>query len=327
MGARSRLAQAYYDLATLLDAGVPILRSLDILTQGRRGTLKHAFTRIRDSLSKGSSFSDAVDEQRKVFPEMDRMLIQAAETSGSLGDSFRMLSQWHEFVHRITWRVLTGMAYPIFCLHVAAFVFAGPQLILGEIGLGTYLAQALRVLMLLYVPAAVVIGILHFGPRAGLLRWLLDCLTLKIPIFGQAMYHLCVSRYARSFCMLYQAGVPMTECTQRAQRTTGNRVVADLFAGSTLSVRQGGTASDGLSPRLPAEYRDLWRIGEETGELDKTAAKVAEIAADRADLFFREFARWLPIVVWAAIAAVMVYMIFKTASRIPSFSGDFGDLR
>ena len=57
--------------------------------------------------------------------------------------------------------------------------------------------------------------------------------------------------------------------------------------------------------------------------MDKTAAKVAEIAADRADLFFREFARWFPVVVWAAIAAVLVYMIFKTASKIPSFSGDF----
>jgi type II secretory pathway component PulF len=121
--------------------------------------------------------------------------------------------------------------------------------------------------------------------------------------------------------MLYKSGVPITECTQRAHGATGNSVIADLFAGAVLSVRQGGLASDGLSTRLPAEYRDLWRIGEETGELDKTAAKVAEIAADRADLYFQEFARWFPIVIWAAIAAVLIYMIFQRASQIYDFSG------
>ncbi len=320
---RSGLAQAYYDLATLLDAGVPILRSLDILVQGRQGQLKHTFTRIRESLERGSSLSESVDKHRNTFPEMDRMLIQAAETSGSLGDAFKMLSQWHEFVHKITWKVLCGMVYPLFCLHAAAFIVPGPEVILGKIGLGAYLVQALRILSILYIPAALVIGIVYFGPRASFLRRLVDWLVLKIPIFGQAMYHLCVSRYAKAFGMLYKAGVPITECTQRATRVTGNLVIASLFSGAIQSVRKGGTVCEGFSTRLPAEYRDLWQIGEETGELDKTASKVAEIAADRADLFFQEFARWFPIVVWAVIAMVLVYMIFKTARQIPSFSGEF----
>jgi type II secretory pathway component PulF len=99
--------------------------------------------------------------------------------------------------------------------------------------------------------------------------------------------------------------------------------VARLFAGAVVTVRAGGTACAGLSERLPAEYRDLWQIGEETGELDKMADKIAEIAADRADLFFNEFGRWFPIVVWAVIAVILICMIFKTASQIPSFSGNF----
>lgn len=316
MGARSRLAQAYYDLASLLDSGVPILRSFDIMIQGRQGTLKRVLTRIRDSLARGSSVSDALDEQRRVFPEMDRMLIQAGETSGTLGDSFKMLSQWHEFVHRITWSVLSGMIYPLFCLHIAAFVFPAPALILGSMSLGAYLWQVLRILALMYVPAALILGILFLGPRAGILRWILDWLTLKIPLFGRAMYHLCVSRYAKAFAMLYKAGVPITECTERATRATGNLVIANLFAGAAQSVRQGGLACEGLSPRLRAEYRDLWRIGEETGELDKTAAKVGEIAADRADLFFHEFARWMPIAVWALGAVIMVSMILRLANQV-----------
>lgn len=323
MGAGSSLAQTYYDMATLLDAGVPILRSLDIIIQGREGFLKHIFTQIRESVSRGSSFSESVDKHPRVFREMDRMLIQAAETSGSLGDSFKMLSQWYEFVHKMTWRVLTGMIYPVFCLHGAAFIFPATAFIFGKVGLGGYLLRVLGILSMLYIPALVVIATVYMGPRTSFLRRFLDWLVLKIPIFGQAMYHLCVSRYAKAFGMLYKAGVPITECTQRANRVTGNLAMASLFAGAVLSVRKGSMACDGLSPRLPAEYRDLWRIGEETGELDKTVDKVAEIAADRADLFFHEFARWFPIVVWALIAVVLIIMIFKTASQIPSFSGDW----
>lgn len=323
MGSRTRLAQAYYDMATLQDAGVPILRSFDILIEGREGTLKQTLSQVRASVTQGSSLSESMDMHRKAFPEMDRMVIQAGETSGSLADSFKMLSQWHEFVHRITWRVLSGMLYPVFCLHLGALVAPAPALILGQIGFGPYLLAVLGTLSLLYLPAAIVIGIFYFGPRAGSLRRLIDWLTLKIPIFGQAMYHLCVSRYAKAFSMLYKAGVPITECTERANCATGNLVMTSLFAGAVRSVHDGGLACEGFSPRLPTEYRDLWRIGEESGQLDKTAAKVGEIAADRADLFFHEFARWLPIVIWAAIAMILIYMIFKTASQIPSFSGDF----
>ena len=316
MGARSRLAQTYYEMATLLDAGVPILRSLDILVQGRIGYLKRTFTQIRASVSKGSSFSESINMHPKVFREMDRMLIQAAETSGSLGDSFKMLSQWHEFVHKITWRFLGGMVYPVFCIHALAFLAPAMALIFGKIDLGGYFVRVLQILSLLYVPLALVLGALYFGPRTSFLRRWLDWLVLRIPVLSQAVYHLSVSRYAKAFAMLYKAGVPMTECTQRAHLVTGNLSVASLFAGATASVREGGTASDGLSQRLPAEYRDLWRIGEEAGELDKMADKVAEISADRADFFFTAFASGFPKVIYFAVMIIMAITVLYLWSHM-----------
>lgn len=316
VGTRNRLAESYYDMATLLDAGVPIMRSIDILVAGRQGQLKRTFGAVRESLAKGSSLSESVNEHRNVFPEMDRMLIQAAETSGLLGDSFKMLSQWHEFVHKITWRMISGMFYAVFCLHAAAFILPAVPLILGRIGFGGYFARVLEVLSFLYVPALLVIATAYFRPRTSVLRWSLDWLILRIPVLGQAVYHLAVSRYAKAFAMLYKAGVPITECTQRAQLVTGNAVVAGLFAGATISVREGALASDGLSSRLPAEYRDLWRIGEEAGELDKMADKVAEMAADRADLYFTAFASGFPKVIYFAVMAFMAVMVLYMWSHL-----------
>ncbi len=323
MGARSRLAQAYFDLATLLDAGVPILRSLDILVEGRQGSLKRTFRQIRESLSQGANLAESLNRHSKVFPDLDRMLIDAAETSGSLGDSFRMLSQWHEFVQRITRRMQMGLIYPFFILHVAAFVIRLPDFVLGKITLRQYLMQVLFVLSFLYIPTILVVAFIRLRDRIPLLRLPLDFVVLHIPVLGQAVYHISVCRYAKAFAMLYKAGVPITETAERATRATGNVIVAGQFAGGRESVRQGGMAWEGFSSRLPAEYRHLWQIGEETGELDKVATKVAEIAGDRADLFFTAFASGFPKVVYFTIMIFMAIMVLHMWSQIYGNIGTF----
>ncbi len=155
-----------------------------------------------------------------------------------------------------------------------------------------------------------IVGIRVYRPEVSrLIRLPVDYLVLRVPILGAAVYHLCISRYAKAFGMLYKAGVPIAESVERAGRAVGNEAVARLFRGSIASVRSGGMAWEGLSPRLPTEYRHLWQIGEESGELDKTVDKIAEISADRADLYFRGFARWFPMFIYAIIAGIMIYMI------------------
>lgn len=316
MASRTRLAQAYYDLAVLLDAGVPILRSLDMVIQGRQGHLKQVFSRIRESLSKGSSLAESMGEHRHSFPEMDRMLVEAAETAGSLNDSFKMLSQWHEFMHRITRRIQMGMLYPMFMLHIGALVYGVPSMVMGDLALSGYLMLVVRILLLFYVPATAIILLMRLQDRAPGVRVPFDFLVLKIPILGKGIYHLSICRYAKAFSMLYKGGVPITEATERATRATGNAIVAARFRGGIASVRQGGMAWEGFSRRLPTEYLQLWQIGEESGELDKTVDKIAEIAADRADLRFKEFAFWMPVFVWACIALILIRMIFKLFMRI-----------
>ena len=136
MNARSRLARAYYDLSVMLDAGVPIMRAFDIVIEGRRGYFNRVLSQVRDSLSKGSSLAESMEKHRHVFPTLDRMLVEAAEHSGSVGQVFKMLSEWHEFVQRIVSRMLMGLAYPFLILHAAAFTFPLPRFILGQLEIG-----------------------------------------------------------------------------------------------------------------------------------------------------------------------------------------------
>lgn len=309
MSSKTRLAQAYHDLSVMMDAGVPILRSLDIAIDGRRGYLKRVLSQIRESISKGSSLAEAVGDHRDVFRDMDLMLIDAAETSGSLSLAFKMLSQWYEFSHRIAQRMTMGLIYPVAVFHIAAFVFGIRGLVLGGMSLTEYLRHTLSILMLLYIPATAIIAAMALRDRVPALAYPLDFLVLRVPLLGRAVYHISVSRYAKAFAMMYGAGVPMTEVTERATQATGNMVVAGLFAGGIRNVRAGGLAWEGYSKRLLPQYLHLFQIGEETGELDRTASKIAEIAGDRADLMFTEFSKWFPRVVYAVVAGIMIYMI------------------
>lgn len=316
MSARNRLARAYYDLSVMLDAGVPIIRSLDIVIEGRTGYIKRVFSRIREMVSKGSTLAEAMDKHRHVFPTLDRMLIEAAETSGSLGESCRMLSEWHEFVQRIVVRMLSGLAYPFLILNAAAFIFPLPRLILGAIGFGRYMQSVVLTVIWIYILLAIVAVRVYRPETTRLLRLPMDYLALRIPLLGGAIYQLCISRYMRAFGMLYKAGVPIAESVERATQAVGNEAIAELFRGSIATIRGGGTAYDGLSPRLATEYRHLWQIGEETGELDKTVDKIAEISANRSTLYFNEFARWFPILIYFIIMGMMAYMIFMLAAQV-----------
>lgn len=307
MSTRTTLARAYFDLATLLDAGVPILRSFDILIEGRRGHFKRVLSQVRQSLSQGASLSEALNKHgRRTFPELDRMLIETADTAGSLPAACSMLSSWHEFLHKINRRIQMGMVYPCFILVFAAFITAAPAFFLGSMNMVQYLVHAARVLMVMFAPVIAVVLFVYFRERVPLLRVPLDFMVLRIPVLGRAIYHLSICRYAKAFAMLYSAGVPMTEVTERATRATGNVIVAGLFAGATETVRNGSTAWEGFCKRLTPEYLYLWQVGEETGELDKTVSKIAEIAADRADLYFAAFAAWLPRVAYFIIVIVIL---------------------
>ena len=323
MGHRTDLSQAYFDLATMMEAGMPILRSIDVVIEGRRGHLKQVFKRIHETISKGASVAEALGQHPRMFPDLDCMLIEAAETSGALVTSLSTLADWHRFVHRITAKMLAAMIYPIVILHIGMFVAHAPGAILGGATLAGYLLAVLRSLMFFYIPAAVIIALILLRERAPLLRWPLDVVVLRIPLLGLAVYHMSVSRYARAFGMLYGSGVPVIETTERATRATGNVVVARQFEGGNATVRAGGTVGEGFSQRIPNEYRQLWQVGEETGELDKITDKIAEIAGDRADLYFTAFAKWFPILVYVIVSIVLIIKIFGLYGQVYGNLGAF----
>ena len=312
----ARRANLYYKLATMVDAGIPLIRCLEMAAEGEIAAHRRALTDVRQLVGKNMGLAEAMAHHQGVFPEFDRVLVEAADTSGKLEECFKMLADWYQFVRRTKNTMLAGLCYPLVIVHIAALIMPLPGLVLGEVDFWQYLLAVARALSVFYVPVAVIWLTLLLAPKWGPTRVLLDAVALKVPLLGRGIRELSISRFCRAFNMLYKAGIPITESFAKAPRVTGNRVVARMFEGGALAVAQGREAGTGLSRSLPTEYVDLWRIGEESGQLDKSVDKIAEISADRAEMWLSEFARWLPRLVYFAIVVMMVLQILRMAGRI-----------
>ena len=303
----------YHNFSIMLDAGVPLLKSLRTASEGLRGKRARAFESMVEIISKGESLAGAMAQFPKVFNRLEVMIVDAGETSGELVGAVKGLADWFSFRDRIRKIVITGLVLPVVIIHIIAFLPSLPFLLFGMISVTEYFQNAFTVLLLFYVPAVIIWGVIKFTPQEGILRNLLENLVMTIPVLGKGVLLLGLSRYAQTFHILLKAGVPAVGCAEKAAEVTGNTVVRNLVVGAAQSAHEGQLFSDGFSPQLPVEFRESWRIGEETGELDEVTKRIAEANYERAEYLVKEFCRWVPRIIYFLLIIYQALRILQAA--------------
>jgi type IV pilus assembly protein PilC len=312
------LAMAYNNLSSMLDAGVPILRSLKTVSPGLKRRTKRAFVGLAEGVSKGNTLAETMRLHPKVFSPVDVMLIEVAEKSGNLPDMIGLLSRWHEMSNRMLKKIRTGLILPAMILVLVAFLVPMVDFALGGWNVNSYLFSVARILLMFSIPAAILILIIRFAPKTGPIRRLLDRIVLHIPIFGKAIRNLALSRFCWAFHMLSAAGVPVTDSVGMAASVTGNTVVGDLFRPAVDSVNAGSSICEGLSSSLPPELVEMWKVGEETGQLDEVSKRLADKYGEAAEFWLDQFAFWFPRFVYGLLAIYMIVKVFEGYSKIYS---------
>ena len=308
-------AEMYQGLSAMLEAGVPILRSLRTLGERRRGSLGRALRALAAGVEAGNRPAETMKRHPKVFGPLDVLVVDVADTAGTLPEALKMLAEWYELRDRIRRTVLSGLALPLVILHIAALVVPLPRMIMGETTLFQYGLSALSLVSLFYIPAAVIVAVAKLTPKSGVARRVLDRVTLCIPVLGGAVRELALARFFGAFHMLYRTGgVPMTECVERSAEVAENAVVRSWVIGGARTAREGHNVSEGFSRRLPVTYAEAWTVGEESGKLDETLARLSNRAADNAQHSFTQFGIWLPRVIYFLVMILLVYHIFKMFS-------------
>jgi len=312
------IALAYHNLSIMLAAGVPMLRSLNTVASGLDRHLQAEFLKLADAVTAGSTIAQTMSRCPRIFDPLDVMIIHAAETSGSLPELLDLLSKWHELCQRIARNIHSGMLFPIVQIHLTALLAPLPTFFLGGRQTKPYLFSVICILLLFYIPAAVVYVIRNMTPKTGPLRTSLDRLTIKIPVLGKAVYKMSLSRYCWVFHMLLKAGLPITDSAEKAAAAAGNAVVADQLRPGAASAKAGSPVSAGFSRQLPTDFLDIWRIGEETGLLDDVTKRLADSNAEAGEFLFTEFARWLPRLVYVLICLLIICFIFRNFAMVMS---------
>jgi len=312
----SQRALIYNNLFVMLDAGLPILRTLPAAVSGMKGRLPNAFKSLSKEVSNGAGLAETMGRQARIFTPIEVLIVQAGELSGNLPECLKLLSGWYSFCDHLKGIVISGMMLPCLLLFLSAFVGPATPLFLGRINITQYFIQAIVTLLWFYGPIAAVLAIIFLAPKKGIFRMMLDGIVFAIPVLGRAVFQLALSRYCRIFYMLFKGGVPVVQSAKTASEHTGNFVVTKMLAGGAVSAAAGSPVSEGFSRGLPSEFLELWRIGEESGELDNVVERLVEKTSEASEKIFTELAKWIPKLIYCLVCLHIMASIFRNLSMI-----------
>jgi type IV pilus assembly protein PilC len=292
-------------LATLIDSGLPLLRSLNVLSnQERDKVLKRTIDKLADSVQSGSTFSDALALHPKIFNNLYVNMIKAGEVGGVLELVLTRLSEFQEKAAKIKNKVLAAMVYPIIVMTMAVgimcflLVFIVPKFemifhdLLGDkplppvtqfvLGISGFMKNHGFVLL----AAIVAIGFLYnFIGRTRRGRLAIDVFKLRMPLFGNLNRKTAISRFARTLGTLVTSGVPILQALNITRETAGNASLARAIARVHDSVKEGESIVQPLeaSKSFPPMVVSMIDVGEETGKLPDMLLKIADVYDDEVD--------------------------------------------
>ncbi len=284
-------------LATLIDAGLPLLRSLNILvSQQKPSKMRDILREITSDVQQGSTFSEGLAKHPKVFDRLFVNMVRAGEVGGMLEVVLNRLAVFMEKRMALKRKVKGAMVYPIFVVIAAAgivsFLLIRVVPVFAEIfeEFGSALPAPTQFLvtcgdfmqqswwLLLTVISGIIISIkvmakIHFIKR------IMDRVSLKMPLVGDLVTKVAVARFARTLGTLLTSGVPILQALRITKETIGNEVIQNAIQKVHDRIKEGDTIARPLdeSKVFPAMVVNMIDVGEETGALDAMLNKVADI--------------------------------------------------
>jgi type IV pilus assembly protein PilC len=292
-------------LATLIDAGLPLLRGLTVLAKQERDlVLKGTINALADGVQGGSTFSESLAQHPKIFNKLYINMVKAGELGGVLELVLNRLAEFQEKAEKIKNKVVAAMFYPVVVIIIAmlilAFlmVFIVPkfQAIFHDMlggkelpGITQFVINISNVLKTQWywviggIIVFVVVYKLFSNSPAG--RIILDRVKLRMPLFGDLTRKSSISRFARTLGTLVTSGVPILQALNITRETAGNSVIADAIGKVHDSVKEGESIVQPLeaSGVFPPMVISMIDVGEETGQLPEMLLKIAEVYDDEVD--------------------------------------------
>ena len=292
-------------MAILLEAGLPLIRSLKTLSrQSKNPAIKKTLEEAAASVEGGATFSEALAQHPKSFDKLYLNMIRAGEAAGKLELILDRLAMFMEKAAKIQGKVKSAMVYPIIVLCVAGIICSGlmifivpkfekmfTELLEGEplpwltqvvVGIGKFMSEQALIMVVGIVVLVILIKIILKIP---FLRFYIDWAKYNMPLFGPIVSKSAISKFGRTLGTLMGSGVPVLNSLTIVKETSGNEVVARAVVKVYEAVKEG----EGMAPPLqatkifPEMVFSMIEVGEETGKLPEMLDKIADTYDEEVD--------------------------------------------
>jgi len=290
-------------LATMIDAGIPLVHSLGILAeQTENPGLKTVVITLRQDIEAGMSFCDGLKKHPHVFSELFINMVKAGETSGMLDEVLDRLAAYLEKTAALVRKIRSSLVYPAVVVSMSMIITA--VLLLKVVPtfanifdtLGGRLPAPTRVLIFvsdmlrhyfIYIVGLSMAGGFLFkkyiATERG--RYNFDKIKLKLPVVGKLFSKLAVAKFSRTFSTLVKSGVSILNALDIVSKTSGNKIIEEAVLSSSKGVRDGEPISQPLSKSgvFPPMVCRMISVGEQTGQLEKMLTKIADFYEEQVD--------------------------------------------
>jgi len=334
------LTQFTRQLSTLIDAGLPILRSLRILEQQQKpGPLRLAIRMVAEDVESGVTLSDAMGRHDKAFNALYTNMIRAGELGGVLDVILERLADFLEKSQALRRKIIGAMIYPSAVIFFAVVIVMGIMIwvipafekIFSDMGsklppLTQMLMDVSRwmkypgwiIIVASPIGALLLLKLIRMSPNG---RLMLDRIKLMIPVLGRIVSKTGVERFCRTLGTLLSAGVPILEALSITRETAGNEVFARALRNVRDGIREGESFAEPLRQARIVEPMvvNMIDVGEETGELDKMLEKVADNYAEEVSVLVSSMISLLEpvmVIVLGGIVGTIVVALFMPMIKL-----------
>ncbi|OLC74446.1 MAG: pilus assembly protein PilC [Deltaproteobacteria bacterium 13_1_40CM_4_68_19] len=289
--------------ATMIDAGLPLVQCLDILSgQLDNMAFREVLVKVKTRVESGSTLADALGDHPKVFDTLYVQLVAAGEIGGILDTILNRLAQYIEKNEKLKSKVKGAMVYPSVVLIVAVGVtvvlllfvtptfekmfkdFGGamPTPTQIVIDLSKWLQHYIGYLVAFVIALVIAFRAWITWPR-GREQW--DAFVIRTPIFGPLVRKVAVARFTRTLGTMISSGVPILDALEVVAKTAGNSVVEKAIRYTRLKIAEGKTIVQPLSETkvFPPMVVQMIGVGEATGAMDQMLSKIADFYDDEVD--------------------------------------------
>ncbi len=321
------LALLSRDLGTMLEAGVPLKRSIELVSK----KANHAHTRaalkdVLEQVIEGTDISTALRSHGEFFPTLFIDMTSVGEETGALPEVLLHLAEHYENNQRLRNETISSLAWPAIQLFLAIFVIAFLILVLGWIASSGAGGDLTHLTFGLSGPSGAAIWLLcTFGTLGGLVfswmairralsaKLIVDPILLNVPVVGTCMRSFAIARFSWAYFLTQQSGMTVNRSIEASMRATDHGAFINASGELCAAIQEGATVTEAFTATrlFPDDYLAMVSVAEESGTVPEALKRLSPKFEESARRSLKALTRTISVVVWLTLATFVIFFVFR----------------